>query len=147
MRSSRRNSPSAPGSPGCAKRGACRAAVAKLRLPRPPRPPLLRTNCWPCLVRSAIKSHFSCERTAVRAVLGNEPRLIILRDEVVQVGVGLQNHVAAVPAVAAGRAALGPGRFTEEGDATFPAVTGARENFDFVNKHRAKVAPEVRRGK
>src|SRR5207244_1094074 len=72
---------------------------------------------------------------AVLAFLGNEPRLIILGDEVVQVVVGLQNHVAPAPAVAAGRAALGPGRFTEEGDAAFPAVSGARENFDFVDEH------------
>ena len=53
MRSSKRYSPSVPGSPGCAKRGVWRRAVAKLRLPNPPRPPLHKTNCWPCVVRSA----------------------------------------------------------------------------------------------
>ena len=34
-----------PGSPGCANRGVCRRAVAKLRLPKPPRPPLHNINC------------------------------------------------------------------------------------------------------
>jgi hypothetical protein len=38
---------------------------------------------------------------------GDEARLIILGDEIVQVVVGLQNHAAAAPAVAAARPALG----------------------------------------
>ena len=34
-------------------------AVAKFRFPNPPRPPLHKTNCWPCWVRSATSSPFS----------------------------------------------------------------------------------------
>src|SRR5205823_6234856 len=71
---------------------------------------------------------------AVLTVLRKEPRLVVLRDEVVQVMVRLQNHVAAVPAVTAGRAAFGPERFPEEGHTTFPAMAGARENFYFVDQ-------------
>src|ERR1039458_3738875 len=61
IRSSKRYSPSVPGSPGCAKRGVWWRAVAKFRLPSPPRPPLHKTNCWPCVVRSATSSPLRSE--------------------------------------------------------------------------------------
>jgi hypothetical protein len=69
------------------------------------------------------------------AFLRNEPRLIILRDEVIQVVIRLQNHAAAAPTVAAAGAALGNVRFAMERDATFAAVTGASVNFYFINEH------------
>ena len=72
---------------------------------------------------------------AVLAVLRNEPGLVILCDEIVQVVVGLQNNVAATPTVPAGRTAFRSGCFTQESDTTLPAMTGARENFDFVDEH------------
>src|SRR5207249_7377475 len=72
---------------------------------------------------------------AVLAGLGEEPRLVELRDEIVQVVVGLQNDVAPAPAIAAGRAAFGAEGFTEESDTALPTVTGARKNFDFVDEH------------
>jgi hypothetical protein len=54
----------------------------------------------------------------------DEARLIILRDEIVQVVVGLQNHAAAAPAVAAAGAALGDVGLAMERDAAFAAVPG-----------------------
>ena len=72
---------------------------------------------------------------AVLAFLREESRLVILRDEIVQIVVGLQNDVAPAPAIAAGGAAFGPGRFTEESDTALPTVTGTRKNFDFVDEH------------
>src|SRR6266404_4946834 len=75
---------------------------------------------------------------AVLAIFRQQPWLIILRDEIVQVVIGLQDHVAAAAAITASRAALGPRRLPQKSDTTFSAVTGARENFDFVDKHEKR---------
>jgi hypothetical protein len=72
---------------------------------------------------------------AVLAVLGDEARLIILRDEIVQVVVGLEDDAAAAPAVAAARPALGHEGLAMERDAAFAAVSRLRVNFYFVNEH------------
>ena len=72
------------------------------------------------------------------AVLGDEARLIILRDEIVQVVVGLQNDAAAAPAVAAAGAALGDIGLAMERDTAFAAVARPRVNFDFVNEHASE---------
>jgi hypothetical protein len=65
----------------------------------------------------------------------NEARLIILRDEIVQVVVGLKDDAAAAPAVAAARPALGHEGFAMKRDAAFAAVPRFRVNFYFVNEH------------
>src|SRR5881394_1068832 len=72
---------------------------------------------------------------SVLAIVREEPRLVKLRDKIVQVVVGLQNDISSAPAVAAGRAAFGPERFTEKSNTTLSAVAGARKNFDFVDEH------------
>ena len=69
------------------------------------------------------------------ADLCDEARLIILRDKVVEVVVGLQNHAAAAPAVAAAGAALGDVSLAMERDTAFAAVSRPRVNFDFVYEH------------
>jgi len=69
------------------------------------------------------------------AVLSDEARLIILRDEIVEVMVGLQNHAAAVPAVATTRAALGTKLLALERDTAFAAMPRPRVDFDFINEH------------
>ena len=81
---------------------------------------------------------------AVLAVLREESRLVILRDEIVQVVVGLQNDVAPAPAIAAGGPAFGAERFTEESDTALATVTGARKNFDFVDEHVNRVSIHCR---
>jgi hypothetical protein len=67
--------------------------------------------------------------------LGDEARDVKLVDQVVEIVVRLQNHAAAAPAIAAAGAALGNVGFAMERDRAFAAVTGAGENFDFVNEH------------
>jgi hypothetical protein len=69
------------------------------------------------------------------AALRNEAGVIILGDEIVQVVVGLKNHIAAAPAVAAAGPALGDVSFAMERDTAFAAMARPRVNFDFVNKH------------
>ena len=65
-----------------------------------------------------------------------EVRGVVLRDEVVDVVVRLQNHVATLAAVAAARAALGLERFMRKGDATVAALAGPGLNLDCVDEHR-----------
>jgi len=69
------------------------------------------------------------------ATLRDKARLIILRDEIVEVVVGLQNHAAAASAVAAARPTLGDVGLAMERDAAFAAVPCLRVNFYFVNEH------------
>jgi len=69
------------------------------------------------------------------AILREQARLIILSDEIVQVVIGFEDHVATAPAVATAGPAFGPVFLTLKRDAAFAAVTGAGIHFDFVNKH------------
>ena len=69
------------------------------------------------------------------AVPGDEPRDIVLRDEIVEVVVRLQRHVAAAPAVAAAGPALGDVGLAMEGDAALAAVPRLRVNFYLVDEH------------
>ena len=69
------------------------------------------------------------------ALLGDEARLVVLIDEVVQIVIGLENHVTASPAIAAAGAAFGPGGFAMEGDAALAAAAGAGEDLDLIDKH------------
>ena len=77
----------------------------------------------------------------VLAVPGDEAWLIILRDEIVQVVVGLENDAAAAPAVAAARPALGHERLAMERDAAFAAVPRMRVIFYLVNEHEIILQP------
>src|SRR5579884_446986 len=69
------------------------------------------------------------------ACLGDEPRRVILRDEIVQVVVGLQNDIAAASAVAAAGPALGDEGFAMERDAALAAMTCTGKYFDLVYEH------------
>ena len=66
---------------------------------------------------------------------GDEPRLVVLGDEIIQVVVGFEDDVAAAPAIAAAGAAFGPELLPLESDATFAAVTGAGIDLDLVDEH------------
>ena len=202
MRNSKRNSPSSPGSPGCAKRGVWCAAVAQdetlpvsgevcnqfafggavglgqsarpllgqIKLHRPgsagvandPAPAHagledagffsgLRKGGF---ARADVRRQLPHERPAGDlddqvfsrgtihafaqahgAVLCNQARLIILRDEIVKVVVGFQDHLAAAAAVAAAGSSLGTILLALERHATLAAMAGARVNLDLVNKH------------
>jgi len=68
-------------------------------------------------------------------VLGKQSRLIILRDEIIEVVVRLQNHVAPAPAITAVRPALGTILLAPESHAAFAAVARTRVDFDFVYEH------------
>ena len=79
------------------------------------------------------------------AVLGDEPGIVELGHQIVQVVVGLKNDIAAAPAVAAAGAAFGPEGFPQKGDAAFAAVSGPPIDFDFINKHE-RYPQQKRRG-
>ena len=70
------------------------------------------------------------------AVLGNQPRIVKLRHQIIQIMVRQQNHVAAPPAVAAAGTAFGAISFAQKGHAAFAAVARASKNLDFIYKHR-----------
>src|SRR6187399_2805701 len=67
--------------------------------------------------------------------LRNQPRLVILRDQIVQVVVGLQNHAATATAVAAARTALRNISLAMESHRAFPTVSRSRKYFNFVDEH------------
>jgi hypothetical protein len=69
------------------------------------------------------------------ALFGEETRLVILSDQIIEVVVGLQKDAPSATAIATARTAFGPKGLASEGDAAFPAVTGPSENFDLVNEH------------
>ena len=69
-------------------------------------------------------------------VLGMEVRGVVLRDEVIDVVVRLQDHVATLAAVAAARSALRLERFMRKCDATVAALAGSGLNLDCVDEHR-----------
>ena len=67
--------------------------------------------------------------------LGEEARLEMLGDEVIEIVIGLEDDIAAATAVATTGATLGAIGFAEKGHATFAAMAGARENLYLVNEH------------
>jgi predicted neutral ceramidase superfamily lipid hydrolase len=69
------------------------------------------------------------------AILREQSRLVILRDEIVEVVVRLQNHVTALPAVASVRTSFGTILLAPESHAALAAAASARVDFDFVNEH------------
>ena len=72
------------------------------------------------------------------AVLGDEARLIVLANKIVQVVVAFEDDVPAAPAVAAAGAALGTILLALESDAPLAAVAGPGVNPDFVNEHKKR---------
>jgi hypothetical protein len=67
--------------------------------------------------------------------LCDEPGLVVLRNQIVQIVIGLQNDTSAAPAVAAARPAFGNIRFSMKRHASLAAMTGAGEDFHFIDKH------------
>ena len=78
------------------------------------------------------------------ASFSDQPRSIKLGDQIVQIMVGLEDDIAAAPAVAAARPALGHERFAMERHTPFAAVARSREDFDFINKHRCRANKKAR---
>ena len=72
------------------------------------------------------------------AFFGDEAGLIELREQVVQIVIGLEDNIASAAAVAAAGAAFGNECFAMKRDAAFAAVAGAGEDFDFIDKHSWK---------
>ena len=146
------SSADSPSSPTSAVRGACRTAVVKRRLPRPPRPPRAITTRALACARSAIGSSpldvedLRAERhvhdRVLAAAAGRAPALAVHAAlaaqvppeaegrEVAHVGIGEQHDVAAVAAVAAVGAALGHELLAPEGDAAVAAAPGLRRSTD-----------------
>ena len=71
-------------------------------------------------------------------ILSEQARLIILRDQVIQVVVGFENHIAAASAITSARSTFGTILFALECDAPFAAMACASIDFDFVNEHRSE---------
>ena len=69
------------------------------------------------------------------AIFGNEPLLIVLRDEIVEVVVRFEDDVSAATAVAAAGSAFGDKGLAMERDTAFAAVTGAGVDFYFIDEH------------
>jgi hypothetical protein len=70
------------------------------------------------------------------AFFGEQSRLEMLSDEVIEVVIGLKNDIATASAIAATGSAFGAVGFSEKGDTTLAAVAGARKHFDLVDEHR-----------
>src|SRR5579862_194231 len=70
------------------------------------------------------------------AVFRDEFGLVVLRDEIVQIVIGFEDHVAATPAIAAAGAAFGTILLARESHAASATVTRARVNFYLVDKHK-----------
>src|SRR5436305_14891898 len=71
----------------------------------------------------------------IRTILGDQARLVILRNEIVGIVIGFENDIATAPAIAATGAAFGPVFFPLKGNAAFAAVARSRVNFYLVNEH------------
>jgi hypothetical protein len=84
-------------------------------------------------VRAGVTVHTLAETWFT--ALSEQTRLEVLGDEVVEIVIGLEDDIAAAPAIAAARAALGAIRFTQKRHAPFAAMAGAGEDLDFVNEH------------
>ena len=83
----------------------------------------------------------------ILAVLGYEARLIILADQVIQVVIGLKDHLATPSAVAPAGTAFGDESLPMKGHAAFAAMTGARIDFDLVDKHTDPLIRNLPTGK
>jgi hypothetical protein len=78
------------------------------------------------------------------AFFGNQPRLVVLTDEVVQIVVSHQNHIAAPPAIASARTTLWPILLALERDTALSAMSGPGIDFDLIDKHGKNKKGEAR---
>ena len=69
------------------------------------------------------------------SIFGNEPRLIILRNQIVEIVICFENDLATAAAVPAIGPAFRTILLATEGNTTFSAVPAAGINFYFVNEH------------
>ena len=76
---------------------------------------------------------------AALTTLCDEVRDEELLDQVVEVMVGLQDHIAAAAAIAAAGATFWNVSFAVKGDGTFSSMTGPGGNFDLINEHNLRV--------
>ena len=70
------------------------------------------------------------------ARFGDQTRIIILGDKVVEIMVGLKDDIAATTAIAAAGPAFRAKRFPQERHAAFPTMARAREDFNLIDEHR-----------
>jgi hypothetical protein len=75
---------------------------------------------------------------AVDAFLGDQLRVVVELPEIVGGRVDHQDDVAALPAIAAIRAAAGHELFAAEGDGSVPAVASFGEDADVIDEHGAR---------
>src|SRR5439155_12825404 len=73
-------------------------------------------------------------------VVGGQSRSIILRDQVIQIVVGSQNHVSSAPAISSARTALRDERFAMKGNAAFAPVSRASINVNFIDEHHQNIS-------
>jgi hypothetical protein len=69
------------------------------------------------------------------AGLGNQSRLIILVDEIIEVVIRLKDHVPATSAVTPARTAFGTIRFAVEGHTSLAPMPGMGKNLNLVDEH------------
>jgi hypothetical protein len=69
------------------------------------------------------------------AVLGDQARLIKLRNEIIEVVTGLNDHIATTPAIAAAWATLWHKGLPAKSNTTPASVAGARVDFHLVDEH------------
>jgi hypothetical protein len=71
------------------------------------------------------------------AILGEQTRLIVLIDEIIEIVIRLKDYTAAQTAVATVRSAFGTELLSTKSHAALSAVPGTSEHFDFVNEHES----------
>jgi hypothetical protein len=62
--------------------------------------------------------------------------LIVLLDEIVEIVIGLENHVAPGPSIASAGASFGTRGFAQKRDAAAPSMPCTGMDPDLVNEHR-----------
>jgi len=70
---------------------------------------------------------------------GDQPGLVELVDEIVEIVAGLEDDVPTLAAIAAAGTAFGTVGLTMEGDASLSSMTSPGEDLDFINKHGSGV--------
>src|SRR6185295_12637269 len=134
---------SSPARPRSARRGARLVDVAKRALPRPPLAPRATTRRWPRSTRSPRGAPPSRSETVVprgtrRTVSAPLRGVVPLVVEIEERGdgrIGLEDHVPAVPPIAAVGTTAGHELLTSEADAARAAVASLDEHVDLVDEH------------
>jgi hypothetical protein len=84
---------------------------------------------------------------AMLPILGDEARLIKLRNEIVEVVAGLKDHIAATPAIAAAWATLGHEGLPAKSDAAPASTAGARVDFHLVDEHGVIIPRTIKKAR